>query len=183
MSFSTSARWKPKYVKPRTKTHGQLFPASRSYRHSQETARGASSTLMQDIAQGYVPDIQPTSLKMTNLVSSGHLVCVCCFSLPANPGSSTTSQHFNEIMPCIYARFMEKEARQWRQIYKVIQDSSMSGFLLTQTRQALQLLEYLIKHGSERVVDDARSHVSMIKMLRNFHYIDDKGKDEGINGM
>ena len=68
-------------------------------------------------------------------------------------------------MPCIYARFMEKEARQWREIYK-----------------ALQLLEYLIKHGSERVVDDARSHISTIKMLRNFHYIDDKGKDEGVNG-
>ncbi|EDR13640.1 epsin domain-containing protein [Laccaria bicolor S238N-H82] len=90
---------------------------------------GASSTLMQEIAQG-------------------------TFSF----------QHFNEIMPCIYARFMEKEARQWRQIYK-----------------ALQLLEYLIKHGSERVVDDARSHISTLKMLRNFHYIDDKGKDEGIN--
>ncbi|KZP12521.1 ENTH-domain-containing protein [Athelia psychrophila] len=74
-------------------------------------------------------------------------------------------QNFNEIMPCIYARFMEKEARQWREIYK-----------------ALQLLEYLIKHGSERVVDDARSHIGTIKMLRNFHYIDDKGKDEGQNG-
>lgn len=49
--------------------------------------------------------------------------------------------------------------------------------------QALQLLEYLIKHGSERVVDDARSHISTLKMLRNFHYIDDKGKDEGQNGM
>jgi epsin len=47
----------------------------------------------------------------------------------------------------------------------------------------LQLLEYIIKHGSERVVDDARSHLSTIKMLRNFHYIDDKGKDQGINGM
>ncbi|KAH7099466.1 hypothetical protein BKA62DRAFT_709670 [Auriculariales sp. MPI-PUGE-AT-0066] len=73
-------------------------------------------------------------------------------------------QQFNEIMPCIYSRFMEKEARQWRQIYK-----------------ALQLLEYLIKHGSERVVDDARSHMSTIKMLRSFHYIDEKGKDQGIN--
>ncbi|KAJ8453499.1 hypothetical protein ONZ45_g19693 [Pleurotus djamor] len=91
---------------------------------------GASSTLMQEIAQG-----------------------------------TFNFQQFNEIMPCIYARFMEKEARQWRQIYK-----------------ALQLLEYIIKHGSERVVDDARSHVSTIKMLRNFHYIDEKGKDEGING-
>ncbi|KAF9533295.1 hypothetical protein CPB83DRAFT_846209 [Crepidotus variabilis] len=90
---------------------------------------GASSTLMQDIAQG-----------------TFHF------------------QYFNEIMPAIYSRFMEKEARQWRQIYK-----------------ALQLLEYLIKHGSERVVDDARSHISTLKMLRNFHYIDDKGKDEGIN--
>ena len=58
------------------------------------------------------------------------------------------------------------EARQWRQIYK-----------------ALQLLEYIVKHGSERVVDDARAHISTIKMLRNFHYIDEKGKDQGINGM
>jgi hypothetical protein len=49
--------------------------------------------------------------------------------------------------------------------------------------QALQLLEYLIKHGSERVVDDARSHVSTLKMLRNFHYVDERGKDEGINGL
>ncbi|KAF8631013.1 hypothetical protein AX15_002626 [Amanita polypyramis BW_CC] len=90
---------------------------------------GASSSLMQEIAQG-------------------------TFNFP----------QFNEIMPCIYSRFMEKEARQWRQIYK-----------------ALQLLEYLIKHGSERVVDDARAHISTLKMLRNFHYIDDKGKDEGVN--
>ncbi|KAI0049420.1 ENTH-domain-containing protein [Auriscalpium vulgare] len=94
-----------------------------------DEAWGASSTLMQEIAQG-----------------------------------TFNFQQFNEIMPCIYAQFMEKEARQWRQIYK-----------------ALQLLEYLVKHGSERVVDDARSHVSTIKMLRSFHYIDDKGKDQGIN--
>ncbi|KAJ7062232.1 hypothetical protein C8F01DRAFT_1136960 [Mycena amicta] len=90
---------------------------------------GASSTLMQDIANR-------------------------TFNYP----------DFNEIMPSIYSRFMEKEAKQWRQIYK-----------------ALQLLEYLIKNGSERVVDDARSHISTIKMLRNFHYIDEKGKDEGVN--
>lgn len=68
-------------------------------------------------------------------------------------------------MPTIYSRFMEKEAREWRQIYK-----------------ALTLLEYLVKHGSERVVDDARSHISTVKMLKSFHYIDEKGKDQGING-
>ncbi|GAA5838689.1 hypothetical protein JCM11251_003264 [Rhodosporidiobolus azoricus] len=90
---------------------------------------GASSTLMQDIAQG-----------------------------------TFNFQLFNEIMPTIYSRFTEKEARQWRQIYK-----------------GLVLLEYLIKNGSERVIDDARSHLSLIRVLRNFHYIDENGKDQGIN--
>lgn len=32
-------------------------------------------------------------------------------------------------------------------------------------------------------MDDARAHVSTIKMLRSFHYVDEKGKDQGINGM
>lgn len=67
-------------------------------------------------------------------------------------------------MSMIYKRFTEKSAEEWRQIYK-----------------ALQLLEYLVKNGSERVIDDARSHVSTIKMLRNFSYIDEKMKDQGLN--
>lgn len=79
-------------------------------------------------------------------------------------------------MPTIYARFMEKEAREWRQIYKVRLNKRRDW------HQALTLLEFLVKNGSERVVDDARAHVSTIKMLRSFHYIDEKGKDQGING-
>jgi len=58
----------------------------------------------------------------------------------------------------------------------------MTLFLLRSLFQALTLLEFLIKNGSERVVDDARAHVSTIKMLRSFHYVDEKGKDQGING-
>ncbi|OCK83970.1 ENTH-domain-containing protein [Lepidopterella palustris CBS 459.81] len=73
-------------------------------------------------------------------------------------------QLLNEIMPMIYKRFTEKSAEEWRQIYK-----------------ALQLLEFLIKNGSERVIDDARSHISLLKMLRQFHFIDQNGKDQGIN--
>ena len=64
----------------------------------------------------------------------------------------------------IYKRFTEKAAEEWRQIYK-----------------GLQLLEFLIKNGSERVVDDARSHLTLLKMLRQFHFIDQNGKDQGIN--
>ncbi|RYP82139.1 hypothetical protein DL769_001744 [Monosporascus sp. CRB-8-3] len=73
-------------------------------------------------------------------------------------------QTLNEIMPMIYRRFTEKSAEEWRQIYK-----------------ALQLLEYLIKHGSERVIDDARGHITLLKMLRQFHFIDQNGKDQGVN--
>ncbi|KAF2093690.1 ENTH-domain-containing protein [Rhizodiscina lignyota] len=90
---------------------------------------GASSTLMQEIANG-----------------------------------TFSYQLLNEIMPMIYKRFTEKSAEEWRQIYK-----------------ALQLLEFLIKNGSERVIDDARSHLSLLKMLRQFHFIDQNGKDQGIN--
>lgn len=47
--------------------------------------------------------------------------------------------------------------------------------------QGLQLLEFLIKNGSERVIDDARSHLPLLKMLRQFHFIDQNGKDQGVN--
>ncbi|KAI9810865.1 MAG: Epsin-3, clathrin recruitment and traffic between the Golgi and endosome [Phylliscum demangeonii] len=70
----------------------------------------------------------------------------------------------NEIMSMIYKRFTDKAAEEWRQIYK-----------------ALQLLEFLIKNGSERVIDDARAHLTLLKMLRQFHFIDANGKDQGIN--
>ncbi|KAH3900029.1 related to Epsin-3 [Saccharomycodes ludwigii] len=69
-----------------------------------------------------------------------------------------------EIIGMIFRRFTEKSANEWRQIYK-----------------ALQLLEYLIKHGSERFIDDCRANLSLISMLKDFHYIDNQGKDQGIN--
>src|ERR1700709_778947 len=78
--------------------------------------------------------------------------------------NSYPSQLLNEIMPMIYKRFTEKSAEEWRQIYK-----------------ALQLLEFLIKNGSERVIDDARSHLTLLKMLRQFHFIDQNGKDQGLD--
>ena len=45
----------------------------------------------------------------------------------------------------------------------------------------MQLLEFLVKNGSERVIDDARSHLSLLKMLRQFQFLDQNGKDQGIN--
>jgi epsin len=84
-------------------------------------------------------------------------------------------------MPMIYKRFTEKTAEEWRQIYKVSRRPVMIPLTCLIQSQALQLLEFLIKNGSERVIDDVRSHLSLIKMLRQFHYIDPNGKDQGIN--
>lgn len=52
----------------------------------------------------------------------------------------------------------------WRQIYK-----------------ALNLLEHLIKHGNDRVVDDARVHLIRIQTLRDFSVFVE-GADKGIGG-
>ncbi|KAJ2633272.1 Epsin-3, clathrin recruitment and traffic between the Golgi and endosome [Coemansia sp. RSA 1694] len=73
-------------------------------------------------------------------------------------------KHFEEIMTAIYIKFSDTDPSNWRQVYK-----------------ALQLVEYLVKSGSERVVDDVRGHITIIKMLKNFHHIDASGKDQGIN--
>lgn len=69
-----------------------------------------------------------------------------------------------EILSFIFRRFTEKAANEWRQIYK-----------------SLQLLDYLLKNGSERIIDDVRANISLIQMLKSFHYIDSKGRDQGIN--
>ena len=52
----------------------------------------------------------------------------------------------------------------WRQIYK-----------------SLQLIEYLLRNGSERVIDNVRDHLYQLKSLQSFHHVDDKGKDQGLN--
>ncbi|KAI8835109.1 hypothetical protein BC829DRAFT_422067 [Chytridium lagenaria] len=70
-------------------------------------------------------------------------------------------QHFTEIMEVIYKRLQEPPSPTWRQTYK-----------------ALQLLEYLIKNGSDRVINHAREHIYELKALRNFNYVDEKQKDQ-----
>ncbi|OLY82673.1 ENTH domain-containing protein [Smittium mucronatum] len=75
------------------------------------------------------------------------------------------SEDLNRIMALLYAKFEESDPSSWRQIYK-----------------ALQLLEYLLKNGSENVIDDARRQESIIRALRNFHYKDKDDVDRGLNG-
>ena len=43
------------------------------------------------------------------------------------------------------------------------------------------LLDYLVKHGSERVITTTRDHLYDLRALEHFTHVDDKGKDQGIN--
>ena len=53
--------------------------------------------------------------------------------------------------------------------------------LLFSCFQALLLLNYLVRNGSERVVTSSREHIYDLRSLENYTYIDEFGKDQGIN--
>lgn len=48
-------------------------------------------------------------------------------------------------------------------------------------QQATLLLSYLVKNGSERVVTSAREHIYDLRSLENYTFVDENGKDQGIN--
>ncbi|CAM9573133.1 unnamed protein product [Chrysoparadoxa australica] len=67
---------------------------------------------------------------------------------------------YSTVMSLIWGG-LDSPGREWRKVFK-----------------ALNLLEHLIKNGTERVVEDARDHVHRIRMLSDFNYYEgsqDKG--------
>ncbi|RZC42951.1 epsin-like protein [Asbolus verrucosus] len=78
--------------------------------------------------------------------------------------STFTYEHFPEVMSMLWKRMFQDNKQHWRRIYK-----------------SLLVLNYLIKNGSERVVTSAREHIYDLRSLENFSYIDDMGKDQGVN--
>jgi hypothetical protein len=49
-------------------------------------------------------------------------------------------------------------------------------------KKSLILLNYLLKNGSEKVVTSSREHLYDLKSLETFAYVDENGKDQGVNG-
>ena len=119
MSSSMSARWKRRSVTRRTTNPGMSI-CRYVNGESAQLRRGASSTLMQEIAAGYVSCFRRyVCIYSTAWCLVGPSTCEWLQLSRRLRVLTRRSQNFNEIMPAIYARFMEKEARQWRQIYKV----------------------------------------------------------------
>lgn len=75
-----------------------------------------------------------------------------------------TYEHFPEVMQMLWKRMLQDNKKNWRRTYK-----------------SLLLLNYLVKNGSERVVTAAREHVYDLRSLENYTYVDDLGKDQGVN--
>jgi hypothetical protein len=44
------------------------------------------------------------------------------------------------------------------------------------------LVDYLLRNGSEEVVEELRHHVIQIQTLGEFQHIDEDGKDVGLSG-
>lgn len=70
---------------------------------------------------------------------------------------------YTEIMTTLWER-LEDRGKNWRHVYK-----------------GLLVIDYLIKNGSERVVQECKFRMLVIKTLSEFQFIDDEDKDQGIS--
>ncbi|ORX54510.1 hypothetical protein DM01DRAFT_1261575, partial [Hesseltinella vesiculosa] len=78
--------------------------------------------------------------------------------------SSMAPENQDFMMNALYRRLTLNDPRLWLNIYK-----------------ALVLLEYLLKYGHHDLVTSVQSHMTILQNLKTFTYIDDKGKDKGVN--
>ncbi|KAM0944942.1 putative ENTH domain-containing protein [Dioscorea sansibarensis] len=77
--------------------------------------------------------------------------------------ASRNYYEYQMIMNVIWRRINDT-GKNWRHVYK-----------------GLTVLEYLVAHGSERVIDDIKEHSYQISSLSSFQYIDSSGRDQGNN--
>ncbi|KAM4662789.1 epsin-3 [Discoglossus pictus] len=70
---------------------------------------------------------------------------------------------FPEVMMMIWRR-LNDSGKNWRHVYK-----------------ALTLLDYLLKNGSNKVVQECNENLISIQTLKDFQFLDKDGKDQGIN--
>ena len=75
-----------------------------------------------------------------------------------------TYEHYSEVMGMLWKRMFQENKENWRNVYK-----------------SLLLLNHLIKNGSEKCVTSAREHLYDLRSLESFSYVDENGKDQGIN--
>ncbi|KAG9128919.1 hypothetical protein Leryth_009664 [Lithospermum erythrorhizon] len=85
-------------------------------------------------------------------------------TLLAEIAQATRNYHEYQMIMSVLWKRSNDTRKNWRHVNK-----------------ALTVLEYLVAHGSERVIDDIREHAHQIQTLSDFQYIDSRGRDQGSN--
>ncbi|CAN6279669.1 unnamed protein product [Urochloa humidicola] len=85
-------------------------------------------------------------------------------SLLADIAQATQNYHEYQMVMNIVWKRINDTGKNWRHVYK-----------------GLIVLDYLVAHGTERVIDDIREHAYQISTLADFQYIDSSGRDQGSN--
>lgn len=85
-------------------------------------------------------------------------------SLLADIAQATNNYHEYQMIMHIVWKRVSDTGKNWRHVYK-----------------GLIVLDYLVAHGTERVIDDIREHAYQISALADFQYIDSSGRDQGSN--
>ncbi|XWS22263.1 hypothetical protein CRYUN_Cryun29cG0019200 [Craigia yunnanensis] len=85
-------------------------------------------------------------------------------SLLADIAMATRNYHEYQMIMAVLWKRINDTGKNWRHVYK-----------------ALTVLDYLVAHGSECVIDDIREHAYQISTLSDFQYIDSSGRDQGSN--
>ncbi|KAG8060651.1 hypothetical protein GUJ93_ZPchr0002g26526 [Zizania palustris] len=85
-------------------------------------------------------------------------------SLLAEIAQATHNYHEYQMVMNVVWKRINDTGKNWRHIYK-----------------GLIVLDYLVAHGTERVIDDIREHSYQISTLADFQYIDSSGRDQGSN--
>jgi hypothetical protein len=76
---------------------------------------------------------------------------------------SYNMEEYKQILG-VLARRLHSEPKYWRQVYK-----------------SLLLLEYMAKNGPQRLVPELKSNGRVFTRLQKFEFIDEEGKDQGLN--
>ncbi|KAG9473627.1 hypothetical protein GDO78_004107 [Eleutherodactylus coqui] len=84
-------------------------------------------------------------------------------TLMAEIAQMTYSAEYSEVMIMVWRR-LNDSGKNWRHVYK-----------------GLMLLDYLIKNGSNKVVQESNENIIAVQTLKDFQFLDKDGKDHGIN--
>ncbi|CAH2063561.1 unnamed protein product [Thlaspi arvense] len=85
-------------------------------------------------------------------------------SLLADIAHASRNYHEYQLIMGVLWKRLSDTGKNWRHVFK-----------------ALTVLEYMVGHGSERVIDEIKERAYQILTLSDFQYIDSGGKDQGNN--